>query len=308
MNSARLSHLLGLATLLLVAVPDLSSSESIPWQATIQAELAQVRRLHFADIYNVNSNAVHVLVTAPMATLFDSVPEAEMSAYLQSLSDSGQHPEAKDLQSYLKRCLQLLRERCQHSAPRKIYVTPPDGRTEIVLVVDYPMPRTELATASARSAGKNLTSPAPGLQAVGKWDGESWTTIVVRVVEENSEDPVSGAQVRILSGRDYMLYQAALAAGGENETWDGQVARLSKKATADDTGQATADVRLEAGGDILANGSKTAFRFLRGIVIVEATDHQRCAAKLEDLLPKGYQDDGSSPIRVTVRLKKTISP
>lgn len=140
-------------------------------------------------------------------------------------------------------------------------------------------------------------------QKVGNWDGEVYGTVLVRVVEEKDGKPICGARVWLLTSKDRHAYQAAERDREGFAKANGPIERFGSRVFTDDTGEAKIWTPFEAGGDMLADGTRTTCRFVRGIVIIEDPQHQRFESELAALLPKDQKPEDSAPVSITIKLK-----
>lgn len=140
-------------------------------------------------------------------------------------------------------------------------------------------------------------------QKVGNWDGEVYGTVLVRVVEEKDGKAICGARVWLLTSRDRHAYRAAERNREGFAKMNGPIERFGSRVFTDGAGEAKIWTPFDAGGDMLADGTRTTYRFVRGIVVVEDFQHQRFESELEALLPKDQKAEDSAPISITIKLK-----
>jgi hypothetical protein len=139
-------------------------------------------------------------------------------------------------------------------------------------------------------------------EKVGNWDGEIHAPVTVRVVDDKDGKPVVSARVWLLTSGAYYAYKAAARDAAGFTKANGPIERFGSRVFSDGEGSTTIWTPFEAGGDILADGTRTTYRFVHGILIVEDWKHERYESELEALLPKEAKD--SAPISITVKLKE----
>lgn len=148
----------------------------------------------------------------------------------------------------------------------------------------------------------------PGLaENVGSWSGETYVPVNVRVIAEKDGKPVSGARVWLLTGRDRHAYQAAASNIESFTKANGPIERFGSRVFSDADGRTKIWSPFDAAGGVLADGSHSTFRYIQGIVVVEAGKYARFESELEALLPKDLDQKSTAPISITVRLKEAAN-
>jgi len=142
------------------------------------------------------------------------------------------------------------------------------------------------------------------------WDGETWDTVQIRVINDKDGKPVDGARVWLLTrGGDclaYGAYRAAVAAKDQEKfiKENGAIEQFGSRVFTDADGKTAIWTPLRVGGSTMSDGTKRTHRSVRGIVIVEDWGYERFESDLEELLPSDFKPDDTSPISITIRLKK----
>jgi len=139
-------------------------------------------------------------------------------------------------------------------------------------------------------------------RTIGYWSGEGYETVRIRVIDHNTEKPITGARVWLLTSEAAMAYEGYLSSPESFKKANGAIERFGSRVFTDRNGDVSISSPFKADGGIMADGPNTSYRRVRGYLIVEDWDHERLEMKLESLLPNNFGQKDA--ISVVVRLEK----
>jgi len=138
--------------------------------------------------------------------------------------------------------------------------------------------------------------------AGGSWSGRVSAWVEIRVVDQATDRPVSGARVWLLTAADALAYQAFQARGAEFSEINGPIERFGSRVFTDRDGCARIYTPFDAAGGFSSMGSTLTHRYVSGFVIVEHGQFTRFESKLEDLMSIPATNLGKNLPRVSVAL------
>lgn len=121
-------------------------------------------------------------------------------------------------------------------------------------------------------------------EAGGSWSGRVSAWVAIRVVDQATARPVSGARVWLLTASDASAYQAFKGNGVEFSEINGPIERFGSRVFTDRDGCARINTPFDAAGGFSSVGTTLTHRYVSGYVIVEHGHFTRSESKLEDLM------------------------
>lgn len=139
-------------------------------------------------------------------------------------------------------------------------------------------------------------------EAGGSWSGRVSAWVAIRVVDQATDRPVSGARVWLLTASDASAYQAFKDRGAAFSEINGPIERFGSRVFTDRDGCARIYTPFDAAGSVSYTGSKLTHRYIGGYVIVEHRQFTRFESKLEDLMSIPATSLGTDLPRVSLAL------
>ncbi len=153
-----------------------------------------------------------------------------------------------------------------------------------------------------------LCSTAHVFSAAGNWDGEQLAEVTISVVDDLTSNPVSGAEVWVITGRERDHFRISKECPGALAM---PPEALGTRAKTCFDGTLRFATTFESGGSFeIANGKKvyTGSWFIAGHIEVRRIGYKDFVAELSDLVSDKHHDIQEPHLNLTIKLTPLPAP